>query len=106
MKKQLHFFENYVVGELLRNNYYGETKVNMTYYRDTNQKEIDVVIEENGILHPIEIKKATNPEKRIVKAFDVLNVSNNVLGNGLIICMTERVFPVDEKNIMIPATII
>lgn len=101
-----HFFENYVVGELLRNNYYGETKVNMTYYRDTNQKEIDVVIEENGILHPIEIKKATNPEKRIVKAFDVLNVSNNVLGNGLIICMTERVFPVDEKNIMIPATII
>lgn len=51
-----HFFENYVVGELLRNNVYGEANVNMTYYRDTNQKEIDVVIEENGVLHPIEIK--------------------------------------------------
>jgi len=101
-----HFFENYVVGELLRNNAYGENKVNMTYYRDTNQKEIDVVIEENGVLHPIEIKKATNPEKKIVKAFNVLKVSENKLGNGLIICMTDRVFPVDEANIMIPATII
>ncbi len=101
-----HFFENYVVGELLRNNAYGENKVNMTYYRDTNQKEIDVVIEENGVLHPIEIKKATNPEKKIVKAFNVLKVSGNKLGNGLIICMTDRVFPVDQTNIMIPATII
>ena len=57
-----HFFENYVVGELLRNVSYGRNKVNMTYYRDTNQKEIDVIIEENGMLHPIEIKRSTNPE--------------------------------------------
>ena len=41
-------------------------------YRDTNQKEIDMVIEEAGIVHPVEIKKATNPEKRVVKAFKVL----------------------------------
>lgn len=101
-----HYFENYVVGELLRNATYGETNVNMTYYRDTNQKEIDVVIEENGVLHPIEIKKATNPEKKIVKAFDVLNVSSNELGKGLVICMTDRTFPIDENNYMVPASIL
>lgn len=101
-----HYFENYVVGELLRNNAYGETNVNMTYYRDTNQKEIDVIIEENGMLHPIEIKKATNPERKIVKAFEVLKKTDNELGQGLVICMTDRTFPIDENNIMIPATII
>lgn len=101
-----HYFENYVVGELLRNNAYGETKANMTYYRDTNQKEIDVVIEEGGVLHPIEIKKTSNPERKIVKAFDVLNVSGNELGQGIVICMTDRTFPIDEKNCMVPARIL
>lgn len=101
-----HYFENYVVGELLRNTAYGEANVNMTYYRDTNQKEIDVVIEKNGVLHPIEIKKASNPERKIVKAFDVLNVSSNELGKGLVICMTDRTFPIDENNYMVPAVIL
>ena len=101
-----HYFENYVVGELLRNNAYGDTNVNMTYYRDTNQKEIDVIIEENGMLHPIEIKKASNPERKIVKAFEVLRRTDNELGKGLVICMTDRTFPIDGNNIMIPATII
>ena len=101
-----HYFENFVVGELMRNNAYGESVGNMSYYRDTNQKEIDVVIEEDGMLHPIEIKKATNPEKKIVKAFNVLKTSNNILGKGLVICMTDRVFPIDENNILVPASII
>lgn len=101
-----HFFENYVVGELIRNNAYEETVANLTYYRDTNQKEIDVILEEDGMIHPIEIKRTTSPEKKIVKAFDVLKVSGNVLGTGFVICMTDKVFPMDENNIMVPASII
>ncbi len=101
-----HFFENYVVGELLRNNAYGETNVNMTYYRDMNQKEIDIIVEENGRLHPIEIKRASNPDRKLVKTFDVLKKSNHELGTGLVICMTEGVFPIDANNIMVPATVI
>lgn len=101
-----HYFENYVVGEFLRYYSYGDTKANMTYYRDTNQKEIDVVVEEGGVLHPIEIKRSSNPEKKLVKAFGVLNVSDYKLGTGLVICMTDRVFPIDESNIMVPANII
>lgn len=36
-----HFFENYVVAEFLRMYSCSQTKTNMTFYRDTNQKEID-----------------------------------------------------------------
>jgi hypothetical protein len=75
-------------------------------YRDTNQKEIDMVIEEAGIVHPVEIKKATNPEKRVVKAFKVLETSNNTMGMGVVICMTDTVFPIDENNAMIPCNIL
>ena len=101
-----HFFENYVVGELLRNNAYGENKVSMTYYRDTNQKEIDVIVEENGRIHPIEIKKTSNPDKKLIRTFDVLKKSDSEVGTGLVICMAERVFPIDANNIMIPAAIL
>lgn len=38
--------------EFLKMYSYSKSKTNMTFYRDTNQKEIDIVLEENGILHP------------------------------------------------------
>lgn len=101
-----HYFENFVIGELMRRSAYGEIKRNMTYYRDTNQKEIDAVIEENGVLHPVEIKKASDPGRKAVKAFDVLKTPGTAVGTGLVVCMTERVFPIDENNIMIPASVI
>ncbi|RKM61710.1 DUF4143 domain-containing protein [Butyrivibrio sp. XB500-5] len=49
-----------------------KNKTNMTFYRDTNQKEIDIVLEENGKLHPLEIKKSSNPEKRAIVTVDRL----------------------------------
>ena len=41
------------------------SKVNLTYYRDSNAKEIDVFVEENGIIHPLEIEKSANPDRRV-----------------------------------------
>jgi hypothetical protein len=101
-----HFYENYVVGEFARAYAYGDTKANLTFYRDTNQKEIDLIVEESGMLHPIEIKKTTNPEKKVIKAFNVLRTTGNLLGNGLVVCMTDKVFPMNECNFMIPSNII
>jgi hypothetical protein len=101
-----HFYENYVIGEFVRTYAYGDTKANLTFYRDTNQKEIDLVIEEGGTLHPIEIKKTANPEKKVIKSFNVLKTTTNLLGNGLVVCMTDKVFPINEFNYQIPSNII
>jgi len=101
-----HYFENYVVGEFLRYYAYSDKKCSMTYYRDTNQKEIDIVIEEAGVIHPIEIKRASNPDGKLVKTFDVLKTTNQKLGEGLVICMTDKVFPINEKNFTVPSNII
>lgn len=101
-----HFFENYVVLEFLRMYSYSKSKANMTFYRDTNQKEIDIVLEQNGILHPLEIKKGTNPDKKAIGSFHLLEKSSLKIGNGGVVCMTEKPFPLDADNNYIPCNII
>ena len=101
-----HYFENYVVSEFLRMYSYSKNKTNMTFYRDTNQKEIDIVLEENGTLHPLEIKKSSNPEKKAISSFHILEKSSLKIGEGGIICMTDKPFPLDAQNNLIPCNII
>ena len=101
-----HYLENYVAAEMLRNSSYGEKKVNLNFYRDTNQKEIDLVMEMDGQLHPFEIKLAASPDKKAVRVFPLLEKSGKVTGAGGIICMTAKPFPIDEKNSMIPVNLL
>ena len=101
-----HYFENYVVGEFIRNYAYGKTRANLNFYRDRNMKEIDLVIETDGILHPVEIKKGSAPERKLVNTFSVLKGADRPIGNGGIICMADTPLPIDEKNCFIPAGIL
>lgn len=101
-----HYFENYVVVELLKNYAYSKIKANLTYYRDSNAKEIDVFVEENNKIHPLEIKKSANPDRREVKKFSVIDKTVLERGNGGIVCMSEEVIPIDEKNCFIPCNLI
>lgn len=101
-----HYFENYVVAELLKNYSYSQSKVNLTYYRDSNAKEIDVLIEENGRIHPLEIKKSANPNRREIKKYEVLEKTGMQTGAGGIICMCEEVIPINSRNSFIPCNLI
>ena len=101
-----HYLENYVAAEMLRNSSYGEKKANLNFYRDTNQKEIDLVMEMDGQLHPFEIKRAASPDKKVVKAFSLLEKSGKTMGTGGIICMAASPFPIDERNSMIPVNLL
>jgi len=100
------YFENYVVSELLKGYSYSPSKVNMTYYRDSNAKEIDVFVEKGNFIHPLEIKKSANPDRREVKKFDVLEKTNREIGTGGIVCMCEEPLPIDAKNCFIPCNLL
>ncbi|MBQ6197286.1 MAG: ATP-binding protein [Lachnospiraceae bacterium] len=101
-----HYFENYVVGEFVRNYAYGKSRVNLNFYRDRNMKEIDLIIEANGVLHPVEIKKGSSPERKLVSVFSVLKETEKKIGNGGIVCMADTPLPIDEKNCFIPSGIL
>ena len=101
-----HYFENYVIAELLRNYSYGKDNINLNFYRNNKKQEIDLIIEANGILHPVEIKKTASPDKGAIKNFSLLNDPQRQTGTGAVFCMSEDILPIDRNNIIIPANII
>ena len=101
-----HFFENYAVGEFLRTFSYGEKKATMAFYRDKEKREIDLVVEQDGALHPIEIKKSSSPDRNAIKAFGALKNAERPVGPGGVVCMAEEPYPIDGENSLIPANLI
>lgn len=101
-----HYFENYVLAELLKYYASAPTKANLTYFRDANAKEVDLFIEEGGRIHPLEIKKSASPDRREIKKFSVLEKANAKPSNGGIICICEEVIPIDAQHCFIPCNLI
>lgn len=100
------YFENYVISELVRELEYNQIPANLTYYRDSNAKEIDVFIEQGQEIHPLEIKLSAKPKRSEVRKFDVIQKTQFEQGTGGIICMVEEPYMIDEKNALIPANLI
>lgn len=99
-----NMFETYVVMEVVKSFVTDnkDPRLYLNFYRDSNQIEIDLIITENNILYPIEIKKSKNPNKNMTKNFRILNKGEKQIGEGGVICMVENIIPLDEKNIAIP----
>jgi predicted AAA+ superfamily ATPase len=100
------FFETYVVSEILKSYYNAGKRPPIYYYRDTDGKEIDLILEQNNTLYPIEIKKSANPGKDATKNFNVLNKSGKEIGEGCVVCLYSDVFPLDKSNWLVPVWLI
>lgn len=98
------FFETFVVAEILKSYYNaGVLEPAIYYYRDKDTKEIDILIEENMTLYPIEIKKTSNPVKEHIESFSALkNIKNMEVGTGGVVCMYDRLVNIDAENKVIP----
>ncbi|AFU18886.1 hypothetical protein ASU2_03730 [Actinobacillus suis H91-0380] len=87
--KSSQFFETFVVSEIIKSFYNKGIEPPIYFYRDTNQKEIDLLIEYDRTLYPVEIKTSASPDKKMVKAFGILKdnlpESEIKIGTGVII---------------------
>ena len=103
-----HIFETYVIAEIIKS--YANNGLNakryLYYYRDSNRKEIDLIIEKDNKLYPVEIKKSKSPNKECIKNFDVLNASKKIVGNGIVFCMIDKIYPIDKNNYYVPISYI
>lgn len=102
----IYLLKPYIITELVKNYSYSKVEANFSYYRDSNAKEIDLIIEYAGKIHPFEIKRSANSNTREVKKFKVLDTPGTRRGEGGIICMSESVLPIDNLNCYIPCGLI
>lgn len=91
------FFETFVVMEILKSYYHNGEHPSFYYYRDNTGVEIDLLISTNGTLYPIEIKKTSNPSKDMIKNFRILEKTNQKIGYGCLICLTDKARPLTEN---------
>lgn len=98
--------ENYVVSEIIKSYHNNAMECLLWYYRDKSCNEIDMVIEDNGVLHPIEIKRSANPGSELVNAFNILNKGSVPKGKGCIICMRSDLSAIDSDNYIVPVWMI
>lgn len=112
------FFESFVFSEIYKSYLNAGKEPPIYYYRDKDQKEIDLLLYTDGTISPIEIKKAVTPARDAVKNFSVLNPLETTdefeaiselkvnVGNGAVICMSKNLLPIDQKNYQVPAWLI
>lgn len=98
------FFESFVISEIIKSYYNaGISDPPIYFYRDKDMNEIDLLIENNGTLYPIEIKKHADPQKSDAKAFKLIDSIPNVKkGQGGIVCLYDNLVTLTEGVKVIP----
>ena len=94
------FFESFVIAEVIKSCY---NKGIVCFYRDKDMNEIDLVIEENGTLYPLRMKKHADPQKKDMDAFDLLDkIPGTKRGSGGVICLYNRLITLKGNDRVIP----
>lgn len=100
------FFETHVISEIIKTFYNSGKRPPIYYYRDSDKKEIDLIIEKDQTLYPIEIKKSGSPKRNAIQHFTVLEKTGLKIGTGNVICLCTDLIPIDKKNYFVPVGLI
>ncbi|HOD93601.1 MAG TPA: ATP-binding protein [Clostridia bacterium] len=101
------FFETFVISEVIKSYLNaGKSLHNLYFYRDADQKEIDLIIEEGRTIYPVEIKMTAKPERRLAQTFRVLEAikaDDMQVGDGAVINLYQGLMLIDKNVRSIPA---
>ncbi|MDY3796456.1 MAG: ATP-binding protein [Agathobacter sp.] len=105
-----NIFETFVVSEILKSytNEGKDYKFNIFYYRgkdknSSSENEIDLILEENGVLYPIEIKMSGNPKASMGATNPVLDkITDKSRGLGVILCLIDKKTYLRENLVALP----
>jgi len=94
--------ETWCFCEILKSYWYNGKEPHIYFYRDTDQKEIDFIIEQDMTLFPVEVKKHTRPGPEAVKHFGVLSKLGKPVGMGAVLCLGQSRFPINREAMAVP----
>lgn len=100
------FFENAAVMEIQMNLEAGPEPFQLSYYRDSNKTEIDLLVRQEISYHPLEIKQSAKPPRQQIRKFDALDRNGIARGLGGIVCMAPEPAFIDARDVYIPSWVL
>jgi len=95
--------ETFVFAEILKSYWHSGKEESIYFFRDRNGREIDFLIEKNGTLYPIEVKKTASPNTCDFKNFSTLKDLPSIkVGTGAVVCLYPAVVPIGKDVLSIP----
>ncbi len=94
--------ENFAVSEIVKGYQNAGREPFIHYYRDKDAKEIDVILERDRELCPIEIKQTATPDRRLIRSFRVIDKSPLQIGTGAVLCLAIEFTAFDREHLIVP----
>lgn len=90
------FLETYAVNEITKGYLNSGTRPDLSYFRNKDTKEVDILIVENGTVYPFEVKSTSRPDLRLARTLRVAGPLGLKQGRGGVLCLTPKAFPLGE----------
>ena len=94
--------ETWLFAEILKSYWHNGLEANVFFYRDVDQREVDLVIEVGDTLYPVEFKKTASPSAGAARQFAVLEKLGKTVGPGAVLCFVERDIPLSSQVTAVP----
>ncbi len=94
--------ESYMMAEILKSYWHNGQSAHFYFYRDRDQKEIDLLIDRDNMLFPVEFKKSATPSQHLSGGFCVLEKLRRTIGMGAVVCLKETDVPLSREVTAIP----
>jgi len=96
--------ECYCVAESVRSYRHRGQQPPIWFFRTKERREVDVLIDEDGLLFPIEIKLTASPSRRDLVGIAALRQTGAAGGRGALVCMVPRAVPLDDRTDAVPVS--
>jgi len=99
-----HILETFAVSEIIKSfKNQGVLKVPIFFYRDKDMKEIDIIIENSGVLYPLEVKKSASPKANMGRHLSIVDKAEGYeTGKKIILCLVDKKMHLDQEIIAYP----
>lgn len=98
--------ETYVFSEILKSYWHNAKEPNIYFYRDKDAKEVDFILEANGTIYPIEVKKTMMPASNACKNFSVLEKLQKTMAKGVVLCLKPEISFIHKDIVSLPISVI
>jgi predicted AAA+ superfamily ATPase len=107
-------FETHAFGEIYKSHLNAGQARPLYFFRTNDKKEIDLLLEGDGVLHPVEVKKTASPQPGDTRNFSALDpvgadevpadlrALKREIGIGCVVCMAEDAYPINSRAWTMP----